>query len=107
MTTPATPPPAESGPIAGHYCGQTQPHDAHVWQTPTPFGSTAIAMPRQCAGASVTVERSDPPSEGRDGPHSRACGWRPHEHGPACHKNCPTCGGYDLRTRPGVESDHG
>lgn len=27
------------------------------------------------------------------GPHSRACGITPHEHGPACHTNCPTCGG--------------
>lgn len=26
-------------------------------------------------------------------PHSRACGWRLHDHGPACHRNCPTCGG--------------
>jgi len=25
-------------------------------------------------------------------PHSRACGWRIHGHGPACHPNCPTCG---------------
>jgi len=28
-----------------------------------------------------------------DGPHSRACGFRKHDHGPACNKNCPTCGG--------------
>lgn len=27
------------------------------------------------------------------GPHSRACGVRRHEHGPDCHRNCPTCGG--------------
>lgn len=26
-------------------------------------------------------------------PHSRACGPRAHEHGMACHNNCPTCGG--------------
>ena len=26
-------------------------------------------------------------------PHSRACGWRNHEHGTACHPNCPTCHG--------------
>ncbi len=24
-------------------------------------------------------------------PHSRACGWRIHEHGPACCNDCPTC----------------
>ncbi len=27
-----------------------------------------------------------------DRPHSRACGTRAHDHGPACHSNCPTCG---------------
>ena len=26
-------------------------------------------------------------------PHSRACGWLAHPHGPACHPNCPTCHG--------------
>lgn len=26
-------------------------------------------------------------------PHSRACGMLEHPHGPACHSNCPTCGG--------------
>ena len=24
-------------------------------------------------------------------PHSRACGIRPHEHGSACARDCPTC----------------
>ena len=28
-------------------------------------------------------------------PHSRACGWRAHPHGSACHPNCPTCHGTD------------
>lgn len=28
-----------------------------------------------------------------EGPHSRACGVRKHDHGPECHSNCPTCGG--------------
>lgn len=28
-----------------------------------------------------------------DGPHSRACGIRPHTHGVMCHDNCPTCHG--------------
>lgn len=27
------------------------------------------------------------------GPHSRACGIRPHDHGNWCSTNCPTCGG--------------
>jgi hypothetical protein len=26
-------------------------------------------------------------------PHSRACGFEEHSHGPACHHNCPTCAG--------------
>lgn len=25
-------------------------------------------------------------------PHSRACGWRNHPHGPDCSRDCPTCG---------------
>jgi len=32
----------------------------------------------------------------RPRPHSRACGIEKHEHGPACHRNCPTCGGETL-----------
>lgn len=30
-----------------------------------------------------------------DRPHCRACGITLHEHGRACHQNCPTCGGRD------------
>lgn len=30
------------------------------------------------------------------GAHSRACGWRQHDHGLPCHRNCPTCGGRDV-----------
>lgn len=26
-------------------------------------------------------------------PHSRACGARKHQHGTACHVNCPSCAG--------------
>ena len=36
--------------IAGHYCGQTQPHAAHIWQTPPVYGSTSIVQTFQCAG---------------------------------------------------------
>lgn len=28
-----------------------------------------------------------------EGPHSRACGVIPHQHGDRCHPNCPTCHG--------------
>lgn len=34
----------------------------------------------------------DEDDEDRDRrPHSRACGWQYHPHGPACHRTCPTC----------------
>lgn len=36
--------------IAGHYCGQTQPHAAHTWQTPPTYGSAAFISTYQCAG---------------------------------------------------------
>ena len=29
-------------------------------------------------------------------PHSRACGWRAHPHGPECSTNCPTCHGLPI-----------
>lgn len=29
-------------------------------------------------------------------PHSRACGWKAHTHGPACSTNCPTCHGQAV-----------
>jgi hypothetical protein len=45
----------------------------------TSLGMTLAAM----VGAPVPQE----------GPHSRACGWRNHPHGPDCHGNCPTCHG--------------
>jgi len=35
------------------------------------------------------------------GPHSRACGWRPHDHGSACSTNCPTCHGRPAPSTPG------
>lgn len=38
------------GTYVEHYCGQVQSHKAHVWHAPAPYMSTAIAMPRQCAG---------------------------------------------------------
>jgi len=36
--------------IAGHFCGQSQPHGAHEWHTPPVYGSTAIISTYQCAG---------------------------------------------------------
>lgn len=44
--------PPDRSAIADHYCGQTQAHGPHPWQPPLPFGSTQIAVYRQCAGLS-------------------------------------------------------
>lgn len=36
------------------------------------------------------------PQEEKDvRPHSRACGFRKHDHGKDCSTNCPTCHGKD------------
>lgn len=39
-----------------------------------------------------------------DRPHSRACGFRRHPHGPECHPNCPTCGNAVLRNAAMTEA---
>jgi hypothetical protein len=36
--------------IAGHYCGQRQPHAAHIWQTPPTYGAATFVSTYQCAG---------------------------------------------------------
>lgn len=33
----------------------------------------------------------------KQGPHSRACGIAPHDHGPYCHSSCPTCEGRVIQ----------
>lgn len=45
------------------------------------------------------------------GPHSRACGVRPHDHGVFCNSNCPTCKGrpflkenHPMSDKPGANS---
>lgn len=35
-------------------------------------------------------------------PHSRACGFGEHEHGPVCHANCPSCRGEVITSWQGV-----
>lgn len=37
-------------------------------------------------------------------PHSRACGIKIHQHGSACARECPTCGGKDQPPMPDVPS---
>lgn len=40
---------------------------------------------------------SEPTVEIDRRPHSRACGWQQHPHGPSCSVDCPTCGKKDPR----------
>jgi hypothetical protein len=47
--------------------------------------------PRCDKNASQNTSPAEP--ELSEGPHSRACGIRRHNHGSDCHANCPTCGG--------------
>lgn len=44
--------------------------------------------------------RSEVPQPSAEGPHSRACGIRKHDHGDACHSNCPTCHGESPQGEP-------
>jgi hypothetical protein len=58
------------------------------------LASVAPQEPRNRAlGLSGADERHSAVQGVIDGPHSRACGWRQHEHGADCHPNCPTCHG--------------
>jgi hypothetical protein len=46
-------------PLAGHYCGQKQPHAAHMWQTPPIYGATTFVSTYQCAGLAPAVATED------------------------------------------------
>lgn len=39
-------------------------------------------------------------TESIEAPHSRACGYVKHDHGPDCHTNCPTCHGKVMTEIP-------
>lgn len=41
------------------------------------------------------------------GPHSRACGWLEHDHGPRCSENCPTCHGKEMPSEQVAEEEQG
>lgn len=47
--------------VAGHYCGQTQPHAAHTWQTPPIYGQATFISTYQCAGLTCVTS----PEEGQ------------------------------------------
>jgi len=46
--------------VAGHYCGQTQPHAAHVWETPRVYGAATLISTYQCAGLLFPPDPTDP-----------------------------------------------
>ena|SRR6478735_9709535 len=58
-----------------HYCG----------------GCGADLDEQECPYLAILDGPVEPEVDNR--PHSRACGWRKHDHGTDCHTNCPTCGG--------------
>lgn len=43
--------------ISGHFCGQQQPHAAHIWQTPQVYGSTSVVGTYQCGGLVLAGHR--------------------------------------------------
>ncbi|HET7736738.1 MAG TPA: hypothetical protein VFK52_12230 [Nocardioidaceae bacterium] len=57
MTDPMTA--EKDAPIAGHFCGQKQPHAAHTWQTPPTYGATYVIGVYQCAGLFVAPDEAD------------------------------------------------
>lgn len=57
----------------------------HFWAEDSADAIEAAAKQAQETGQPVLVKA-------QEGPHSRACGFEKHDHGPACSDNCPTCG---------------
>ena len=55
-----------------------------MWGGLAPFAVEVVPPPVQQPKLHVVTAK---------GPHSRACGARPHSHGSACSSNCPTCKG--------------
>lgn len=59
-------------------------HEIQADQSPEVAPGVGATDPETVTGGTAPVN---------EGPHSRACGVHPHQHGTACHPNCPTCGG--------------
>lgn len=66
---------------------------------PGPFARAHAAVRRSLCAVGLAIEDTgEAIDSGKvaeqpdDGPHSRACGIRKHDHGRDCHANCPTCG---------------
>lgn len=88
--------PAPAGKAVPPWCW---PHE-HEWEEIVTAGGVVVfKLCRECGMRTEHVAYVPQPLP--DGaydmiaqrPHSRACGWRKHEHGLACHTNCPSCGG--------------
>lgn len=65
------------------------------------YQSGDTIVPFELQRGVATIRQVDPLQadggvEPQEGPHSRACGFRNHEHGTACSTNCPTCHGQPL-----------
>lgn len=50
--------------------------------------------------------RPEVPEPSAEGPHSRACGIKRHEHGRECNDNCPTCHGKTPQGEPSDAQVH-
>lgn len=57
------------------------------------FGITDAEAVDQVTPQFIDSDGTKRPLGGEAAPHSRACGTLKHDHGAACHANCPTCGG--------------
>ena len=51
------------------------------------LGEATIEVPISLTASAPDAEAIGAP----DGPHSRACGISPHQHGASCSGDCPTC----------------
>ena len=86
--------------IAGHFCGQTQPHAAHEWHTPPVYGAATFTSTYQCAGLEPSGYQPDFSGSassiaGFAEQKARAAGdpWPPTVTAPA---KCPECGGSQV-----------
>jgi hypothetical protein len=63
---------------------------------PVKRGTIVESLELSLADLDPPVSADAAPAVKDDRVHSRACGIHDHAHGPACHPNCPTCGGKPL-----------
>ena len=73
-------------------CGNREDHEPHRVESATVTGGGPFWC---CADQTQRL-----PYKLDQRPHSRACGWRKHDHGVDCSSNCPTCGGKEMTAEP-------